>query len=278
MTLHDDADPIEHDPTGMRALLGSLPDPGPMPEDLVTRIGAAIAAQADADGRPHPSWAAPECPDPVDDLLPFGADPDGRGADDGVVVPLRRRRLVRGLGVAAAAVVVLGVGGAVVQGLGSSGATASLGMAQKDASAAGGSAARGPANLAGAGEGSVVADDAALDVLVVASGATYTVADLGGQASALPQPEAGATALPRTDEGAADPDETVSTPAGARACATALGVPGSEPVTVDLATVDGSIAAVLVATRPDGSRTAWAVDRGCRAGSTGLVGGPVDVG
>ena len=35
---HDDADPIEHDPTGMRALLGSLPDPGPMPDDLVARI------------------------------------------------------------------------------------------------------------------------------------------------------------------------------------------------------------------------------------------------
>lgn len=32
----------EHDPTGVRNLLSSLPDPGPMPEDLVERITASL--------------------------------------------------------------------------------------------------------------------------------------------------------------------------------------------------------------------------------------------
>ena len=45
---HDDTAPVEHDPTGMRALLASLPDPGPMPDDLVARISAALAAEARA--------------------------------------------------------------------------------------------------------------------------------------------------------------------------------------------------------------------------------------
>ena len=44
---HDDSAPVEHDPTGMRALLASLPDPGPMPDDLVARISAALQAEAD---------------------------------------------------------------------------------------------------------------------------------------------------------------------------------------------------------------------------------------
>ena len=39
-----DADrPVEDDPTGMRALLRSLPDPGPMPDHLVRRIQATLA-------------------------------------------------------------------------------------------------------------------------------------------------------------------------------------------------------------------------------------------
>lgn len=35
----------EDDPTGIRDLLAALPDPGPMPEDLVERIGARIAVE-----------------------------------------------------------------------------------------------------------------------------------------------------------------------------------------------------------------------------------------
>ncbi len=42
----EDRDPEAHDdPTGMRALLSSLPDPGPMPTDLVERIEARLAVE-----------------------------------------------------------------------------------------------------------------------------------------------------------------------------------------------------------------------------------------
>ena len=64
---HDDPTPVEHDPTGMRDLLASLPDPGPMPDDLVARITAALAAE---------SRSAPQEP----------------GSDAGTVLPLRPRR------------------------------------------------------------------------------------------------------------------------------------------------------------------------------------------
>ena len=38
----------DHDPTGVRDLLGSLPDPGPMPGDLVARITASLEAESRA--------------------------------------------------------------------------------------------------------------------------------------------------------------------------------------------------------------------------------------
>ena len=70
----------EHDPTGIRDLLSSLPDPGPMPADLVARINASIAAEQSA-------------------------------REDSTVVPLRRRRWGwQHIGVAAAAAAVLGIG------------------------------------------------------------------------------------------------------------------------------------------------------------------------
>ena len=53
---HDDTAPVEHDPTGMRALLASLPDPGPMPDDLVARISAALAAEARRATASSSSW------------------------------------------------------------------------------------------------------------------------------------------------------------------------------------------------------------------------------
>ncbi|WP_298752001.1 hypothetical protein [uncultured Serinicoccus sp.] len=40
-----DPDDQEHDPTGVRALLSGLPDPGPMPEHLVHRIQTRLAVE-----------------------------------------------------------------------------------------------------------------------------------------------------------------------------------------------------------------------------------------
>jgi hypothetical protein len=43
---HDGDVPFEDDPTGMRALLSGLPDPGPMPDDLVARIQASLLSES----------------------------------------------------------------------------------------------------------------------------------------------------------------------------------------------------------------------------------------
>ncbi|WP_131106319.1 hypothetical protein [Ornithinimicrobium sufpigmenti] len=51
-----DRDPDEADPTGIRELLAGLPDPGPMPEDLVRRIEARLEVEQAAreQGATHP--------------------------------------------------------------------------------------------------------------------------------------------------------------------------------------------------------------------------------
>ncbi len=271
---HDDADPVEHDPTGMRALLGSLPDPGPMPEHLVARITAALEQESrgTADGTgaasdvPSPGWAPPRAPE---GLAAAGlAGPEGDGG--ATVVPLRRRRTWL-LGAAAAAVVVLGLGGVVVDRLSEGGLVASLGISQGADDAAAGSAAD-----AAAPESAVVAEDSALGVVVVSTGTDYTAATLGALAAALPSE-------PGADRGSglraeADTSEPLAGPAGARSCAVGLGVGPEEAVTVDLASFAGRDAAVVVATAPDGDARAWAVDRGCTATVPGVLEGPVAVG
>ena len=93
----------DHDPTGVRDLLGSLPDPGPMPGDLVARITASLEAESRA--------RRPDC----------GLDPapvphaDGHGPI-AVVVPLHQatrrpsgRRMFGLVASAAAAVTVFGI-------------------------------------------------------------------------------------------------------------------------------------------------------------------------
>ena len=57
-TGNDDADP-----TGMRDVLSSLPEPGPMPEDLADRICASLEHEQRLRAQPH--WGATA---PVHDL------------------------------------------------------------------------------------------------------------------------------------------------------------------------------------------------------------------
>lgn len=292
---HDDADPIEHDPTGMRALLGSLPDPGPMPEDLVARITAALEEEArhqrTAPGvtrgvrpseTPAPTVARPGGSAGGDPTAGPRGDSDGDPRGD--VVPLHRRRVWQLLGVAAAAVVALGVGGLVVDQLSPGGLQASLGLASgatdsvaAESDAAGDAPAA--SSMAPDEQTGRVATDDALHVVVLASGGEYTQGDLADRAADLApegvadpgSPEAGPL-----DE-TAGTDQPLASPSGARACASVIGVDPSEPLLVDLAAYEGHRAAVIVATGPDGSRRAWAVRRDCRAGSPGVLAGPVQV-
>ncbi|NHA70015.1 hypothetical protein [Phycicoccus flavus] len=305
---HDDRDPIEHDPTGMRALLGSLPDPAPMPADLVERISAALADEV----RVRDGWAAPDCPPELradDDgsrvgmaapgpsgvgaaAASPGAPGRGRSSSDptpGTVLPLRRRSGLRALAAAAAVVGVLGAAGLVVETTRPGGLQAALGIAGTDGGSASDESAAGGAtsDAGGAGPASpqVLAADASLGVEVYADGGSLTAAQLGDHAAALPVvlpdgvaaagPEPSGAPAPTTD--AAARKARVADPAAARACATALGVPADAGVAVQLALVDDTRAAVVVATSSDGARTAWAVARGCRPGAPQVLAGPVRV-
>ena len=247
---HDDGVPVEHDPTGMRALLAGLPEPGPMPDELVSRITAALAAEADS------------------------------GAQ---VVPLpRRSSRLRHLGVAAAVVAAVGLGTygfAALQG---------GGLASLDAVAGRGDDSGGETSgesMAGSGDDSADAPSGpgtALpvapapgsgDVVVVMSGTEYTDESLVTSARSVAE----ADLAPLADLAAEAPTiGPIGTPVGARSCADALGIPSSAGLLVDLAQVDGRPAAVVVAFET-GGRTAYVVERSCTMGTTGPVRGPVSL-
>lgn len=260
---HDDTDPVEHDPTGMRALLAGLPDPGPMPGDLVDRIRAELAEE-------QRRREAPAADD---------REQQPEGPVRATVVPLRPRRSgVRLLAAAAAVVGVLGLGGLLVDATRSGGAIASL--------TAGGSADSGAA-AGGEAMPEKQSDDLGAPEVRAASGDGRTVvldgadavrrADLAAAAAALPTgPFRTRASAPQS--GADGSGVPVATVDGARACATGLGVPPEDEVVVRLTVVDGEPAALLVATTSGGARTAWAVARTCSTQEPAVVAGPVSVG
>jgi len=258
---HDDNAPAEHDPTGMRALLASLPDPGPMPDDLVARISAALAVEAGRGEGIEQFW------EPTDGAQ---AGP-GAGTTEagGQVVPLRRRLGLRHLGVAAAVVGVLGLGGYLAGSL-DNGVIASLSTSAADSAAGaagdGSSESRAQALVApAAGSG---------DVVVVMSGVDHSSDRLEVTAAQLDD----GTLDPIADLSAESPAlGPIATAIGARTCATALGIPADAGILVDVSEVDGVSAAVLVVHDAQG-RQAWAVDRSCTTGNTGLIRGPVPLG
>ncbi|MBR7742591.1 hypothetical protein KC207_04735 [Phycicoccus sp. BSK3Z-2] len=290
---HDDGDPIEHDPTGMRALLGGLPDPGPMPDDLVARIEAAVAAQV-------PPWETSDEPASAD------TSTDGRG-HLAPVVPLHRRTAVRVAGVAAAAVVAVGVGGVALQAFQSGGVSASLGMS--DSGGADSAADEGSAEDLGTQEGDRRSEESAGDpsagtgpdegpqgvapgttVRLVAADEASRVRVVGSEGTVPSDGIASAVALlavppydtfPEAGADDADDGDALADPARARACASALGVPASDALVVRLTAVGTTRdAALVVATAEDGTRTAWAVPATCGgedADASDVIAGPVTV-
>ncbi|HSF97595.1 MAG TPA: hypothetical protein VLA55_02790 [Ornithinibacter sp.] len=253
---HDDPTPVEHDPTGMRDLLASLPDPGPMPDDLVARITAALAQESRSATL-------------------------GPASDAGTVVPLRPRRAgLRHLGVAAAVVTAIGLGGVAL--------TSWPGSLTAQVNAFDGSG-DDSGTVAGAAESQVEQDSAVKGgadlgapvlpetdysgVVVIMSGMNHGSATLARSVStlqsSLPVPVAPLTA----ESPGIGP---IATPIGARSCADALGVSSAAGILVDVSEVDGSPAAVLVV-EDAGKRTAYAVGRSCTTGAPALIAGPVSL-
>lgn len=245
----------EHDPTGIRDLLASLPDPGPMPADLVARINASIAAEQSA-------------------------------REDSTVVPLRPRRWGwQHVGVAAAAAAVLGIGlPALLTGTGPGDLMASFGGGQSADSAGGASVESrtdtGSDSGTTAGEvprpatttpgGQRVASSPG-PVTLGASGTAYTATALATQAgSKLTTAQDGAMAAPKARRGVAE------SPTGLRACLSAIGVAAWMPVRGDLATLDGE-PAVIALVSSDTGQTVYAVAPGCSAAHPGVLAGPLRV-
>lgn len=243
----------EHDPTGIRALLSGLPDPGPMPPDLVARITASIAQEQSA-------------------------------RDGGSVVPLRRRSWGwQHLGAAAAAAVVLAVGiPALLTGTGpgdvmaslqgtssadsASGAGAEAGKALSNSGATPteGSAVPGPAQPSGPSDQRVRGSVAG--VALAATGTAYTRAGLATQAAALGTTFEASSAA----KDAVVPDGE----AGLRACLTALGVPDGVQVRGDVATLDGA-PAVIALVGGGSSQRVYAVSADCTGEHPTLLAGPL---
>lgn len=270
MNTHDTTgdDPIERDPTGIRALLSSLPDPGPMPADLVARILASLE-----DERTAPSAR----------VLPFtGASPAGAAStlDGSPRFGSSRARWVRSagrgpgqrraqwLGAAAAVVVVASVGGAALVNdrFGSWTATLAGGSGSSVSSLDSAAMSAGSSDAGGAGNRAGL--EAAPSVTVHFSNRAYARPALATDAAQL----LAAPGQPVTPLAAESPGiGPIGTPIGARDCATTLGIPGTLPLVVDLGTFDGAPAAVLVSGAP-GAATAYAVSRSCD-----LLAGPVVV-
>ncbi|WP_344136856.1 hypothetical protein [Pedococcus bigeumensis] len=243
-------DDAEHDPTGIRALLSALPDPGPMPPDLVARISASIAQEQSA-------------------------------RQGGTVVPLRRRTWGwQHLGAAAAAAVVLAVGlPALLTGTGPGDVMASLqgsSSADSASSAEGDTGAQADSGGAPAAPGPTVPRPTTLgdqrvrgsvgDVALAATGTAYTTAGLATQAAAL-----GTT----FEASSAAKDTTVpSGEAGLRSCLTALGVQDGLRVRGDVATLDG-VPAVIALVDRGGTESVYAVAPDCDAQHPRLLAGPL---
>jgi hypothetical protein len=252
--------PDDLDPTGIRALLGAMPDPGPMPADLVQRIQASIAAEQAA---------------------------RAAGArSDATVVPLhegRRPPWQRFALVAAAAAVAAVVVPALLVGSPSTWLASLAGSNEGSSTAASIATVAGPSSVgssAGAGRtgsGSLTPGSvpyAVAGVKIYVSGAAYTTSAFAQQAASFEANRQVPVAPPASKA----PDlGRAADVAGLAPCLAALHLDPTAQVKADLATFDGRSAVVIVATSSTAPTThlAYAVDRGCVTGPAQILAGPV---
>lgn len=247
----------EVDPTGVRAILSALPDPGPMPADLVHRITTSLAAEQAR--RPDHR---------VDGPLASSA-PAG-GSVHSLTTARRRRAPGARLPIIAIAASIVVLAGAVVMGvlaLGSGrGMSAGFDTVSQQALDDGATAESGGADTAdplagtemapsGGDEGSALAD---LTPSFLATGSLVTDATLVEHARALRE---SSTALRSAAAESALAGSTVGTVEGAADCVGAiLALAPSDAAalleSVDIVSFEGSLAAFLVVRDPPATRTA----------------------
>lgn len=243
---HDES--ADDDPTGVRALLSALPDPGPMPADLVARITGSL--QQEQEQRVRRSSAA------------SGIEEQETARP----VPLVRRRnrlqiALGSLGAVAAAAVVGVVAVNLVHG-GPSGSGSAAEMHSASSSAAAGAVPQ--------SKGSTPA------IRDLSSGRAYSTASFAKQAAALSTPAKTSSGSPAT---ARTFDRTISRFA-MRSCVSAVeaktGQLAPQSVVVDRATYNGTPALIMVLRRGK-SALAYAVGTRCSSHSVHVLHGPVAV-
>ncbi len=281
-----DDEAFDTDPTGIGALLSSLPDPGPMPPEVTDRILAALTAEHAvpdrADDLADDLADEADEPDEEDDaqgladalgLAAVRTDPDDPDADDptaddwaeaddadrttGTVVPLSapERHMPRWLaiGAAAASVAAIAIGGTIIQDRREDAAVAVTGNAVVSQSAGA------PETRSGQ------------QVHIQLSTRAYTSGDLVEQAQDLldrPGPTIGANAPETPTVG------PIGTRTGLRTCVEMLGEGAAERVVADIATFDGQPVAVIVTVK-GATKQVYVVQRSCTKGDPAIVTGPV---
>lgn len=241
----------DHDPTGVRDLLGSLPDPGPMPGDLVARITASLEAESRAR-----LTASGHDPAPIPH-----ADEHGPIA---VVVPLHQatrrpsgRRMFGLVASAAAAVTVFGIaatsfiqasGGdlsTAVANLGSgsnSSASSAVGSASAASSAPGQQGEQQGQQQSGQGTGDVADPD--VQIRLAAGPLAVGGAGLAAYGQDLLR-QRWSPATPHTvEQPTVGP---IGTPAGVRECLGAVGGTTTGRVAAEITTYGGRPAVVIAA-------------------------------
>ena len=231
--------PDDDDATGVRALLSSLPEPGPMPAYLAERISASLAAEQSQ--RTDLSSSTSVTP----------------------LLPTRRRRPGRLLfaiaGTAAAVVLIGAVGINQLSTNQPTAATDSAAAAITSGSREAGGAAPQAGDKAVAGEGLSQAS-----IQIRLSAIRYTEADFVTQARTMRDATFDSIQPMATGVG------VIGTAAGLSDCLTAIGAGGAQTVRADIALYDGHPAVIIVATT-DGIPTAYAVGRDCSRTDAALL-------
>lgn len=270
----EDAD-VDVDVTGVRALLADLPDPGPMPPEVSSRILHLLAQARDGADSPLSRGEGDDRPaedDPAKDNE-AGSD-EGLGALGlGEVVTLdevaqRRRGAAAGrsrwlvFGSAAAGVAAIAVAGTLLfRGTRQS----SVATVQSRPGVAAGEATPGSAADTMAGKATIVFTGRAYTGATLARLAEDLVADptsVPTPPSAPTAPVGTATALP------------IASPAGLAACLQTLGEDDADRVAADVATFNGAPAVVIVTVK-NGLKQVYAVDPGCNHGDPMILVGPL---
>jgi hypothetical protein len=225
----------DDDPTGVRALLSALPEPDPMPDHLVERINASLAA----------AQSQRAASSSLTSLTPLVASTRRRPG----------RVLLALAGTAAAVALVAVVGSTLFRSIQPAGTSSSVAAAVPSAAREVGGGAS-PRALDKSAAGSTSTPPL---IQVRRSETWYTQADFATQARTLRSAAFDAQKSMAALSAGVGP---VGTAAGLTDCVRAIGAGGAQVVQADLAFYEGAPAVIIVATT-DGIPMAYAVGREC---------------